>query len=50
MNFFTEPLSGRRQHGLAILWRQSLTKKCNIVDLDDVRFLGMEIVINDNNN
>ena len=36
-------------HGaLDILWRKALGEKCNIVDLDDARLLGIEIVIKNN--
>ena len=34
--------------GLGLLWRKSLGEKCNIVDLDDGRLLGIEVDIKNN--
>jgi len=41
-------LAGRSDGGLDISWRKSLGENCNIVDFDDVRLLGIEIVIKNN--
>ena len=48
MDCSTQLLAGRPHGGLGILWRKSLGEKCNIVDLDDTRLLGIEIAINNN--
>jgi len=41
-------LAGLPLGGLGILWRKSLGEKCNIVDLDDTKLLGIEMVIKNN--
>jgi hypothetical protein len=48
MDSSAQLLAGRPHGGLGILWRKSLGEKCNIIDLDDTRFLGIEISINSN--
>ena len=41
-------LAGGPHSGLGILGRKSLGDKCNIVNLDDARLLGIEIIIKNN--
>ena len=41
-------LSGRPYGGIAILWRKSIADKCNIIDYEDKRVLGIEVTHGDN--
>jgi len=50
LNVFLQwiPVDISSQVVLDILWRKSLGEKCNIVDLDNTRLLGIEIAIKNN--
>ena len=50
LNVFLQwiPVDISSQVVLDILWRKSLGEKCNIVDLDDTKLLGIEMVIKNN--
>ena len=47
MNLEEGVLTGRPYGGVAILWRKSITSKFQIVDCNDTRLFGLELVFGD---
>lgn len=37
-------ISGRPHGGLAVMWRKSIAQQCNIIDYDDHRLMGIELI------
>ena len=44
-NFYTHAicLVGRPYDGIGIMWRKNISHACNVVDLNDVRLLGIDV-------